>query len=68
MIQVHVIGRIGLTVGQEEEVSVVCTLLAAYPHRPNKDHIEVGHGIELEIQDPQDHIEKLKVGWDSGVF
>ena len=42
--------HIGLAVCQEEEVSVVGTLLAANPHHPDEDSVKVRDEHELEVE------------------
>ena len=57
--QAHVILHVGLAVGQEQEVSVVCTLLAADPHHPDEDYVEVDHEVVLEVHDPYYDVDEL---------
>ena len=59
VIEPHVVAHIGLAVGQEEEVCVVCTLLTADPHHPYEDRVEVRDELELYVEDPYDGVEKL---------
>ena len=44
--------HIRLAVGQEEEVSIVGTLLASNPHDPNEDSVEVCQVHVIDVEDP----------------
>ena len=63
VIQSHVVFHIGLAIGQEKEVCVVCSLLATNPHDPNKNDIKVAQKAELDVQDPEDEVAELDDRW-----
>lgn len=48
--------HIGLAVRQEQEVSIVGTLLAANPHYPDENSIKIRDEHKLEVDDPQDEV------------
>ena len=54
--------RIRLAIGEEQKVRVVCTLLAANPHDPDEDQIEIGQEAEVQVEDPQDTVDELNDG------
>ena len=63
VVQSHVVVHVRLAVGQEEEVSVVGTLLAPDPHDPNEHGVEVCQHHVVEVDDPEDKVGELD---DSG--
>ena len=49
IVEIHVIQHVRLTVRQEQEVGVVCTLLTSDPHYPAEYEIEVGQEHVFEV-------------------
>ena len=62
VVKIHVVVHVCLAVGKKQEVCVVCTLLAADPHDPDENGVEVGEDHVLQVDDPEDKVNELDQG------
>lgn len=51
--------HVGFAVGEEQKVRVVRALLAADPHHPDEDNVEVCNQANVKVDNPERNIDCL---------